>query len=291
MTYTSEDVARCCVAGLLMELATTPKPGLVDRTSAPQSYLQFTSSAIALYSHFKDAADEARIGRIIYEASRDMLRWQKGGNTHLGAILLLAPLARAAYLSKTFNEIRGSLRRVLQALGYLDTLHVLKAISLVRPGKLGRVALFDVNNPKTYEVVRGEKMGLLDVLKPYSGYEVVATEYVTNYHYSFNHGFGYLVKNLRQGVGLNDAGINTFLNILAHLPDSHVARRHGRAAARTLSNLSRQILNAGGVSTRQGRLLFEDFSEKVARSGFKPAATADILAVSYALLMLSGYRP
>ncbi len=291
MTYTSEDVARCCVAGLLMELATTPKPGLVDRTSAPQSYLQFTSSAIALYSHFKNAADEARIGRIIYEASRDMLRWQKGGNTHLGAMLLLAPLARAAYLSKTFNEIRGSLRRVLQALGYHDTLHVLKAISLVRPGKLGRVALFDVNNPKTYEVVRGEKMGLLDVLKPYSGYEVVATEYVTYYHYSFNHGFGYLVKNLRQGLGLNDAGINTFLNILAHLPDSHVARRHGRAAARTLSNLSRQVLNAGGVSTRQGRLLFEDLSEKVARAGFKPAATADILAISYALLMLSGYRP
>jgi triphosphoribosyl-dephospho-CoA synthase len=291
MTYTSEDVARCCVAGLLMELATTPKPGLVDRTSAPQSYLQFTSSAVALYRHFKAAATDARTGRVIYEASRDMLRWQKGGNTHLGAILLLAPLARAAYISNSFNEIRGSLRRVLQALGYRDTVYVFRAISLVRPGKLGRVALFDVNNPKTYEVLRKEKMGLLDVLKPYSGHEVVATEYVTNYYYSFKHGFGYLVKNLRQGVGLNDAGINTFLNILAHLPDSHVARRHGRAAARTLSNLSRQVLKAGGVSTKQGQLLFEDFSKKVARSGFKPAATADILAVSYALLMLSGYRP
>jgi triphosphoribosyl-dephospho-CoA synthase len=81
-----------------MELSTTPKPGLVDRTSAPQSYLQFTSSAVALYRHFKAAAADARTGRVIYEASRDMLRWQKGGNTHLGAILLLAPLARAAYI-------------------------------------------------------------------------------------------------------------------------------------------------------------------------------------------------
>jgi hypothetical protein len=49
-------------------------------------------------------------------------------------------------------------------------------------------------------------------------------------------------------------------------------------------------LKAGGVSTNQGQLLFEDFSKKVARSGFKPAATADILAVSYALLMLSGIQ-
>mgnify|MGYP000106458151 CR=1 FL=1 len=289
MRHGSEDIARCCVAGLLMELATTPKPGLIDRTSAPQTYLQFTSSAIALYRHFK-AATSARMGRVVYAASGDMLRWQKGGNTHLGAILLLTPLAKAAYLSKTFNQIRWSLRRVLQGLDYRDALYVFKAISMVRPGKLGRVALFDVNNPKTYEVIRREKVGLLTVLKPYAGREVVATEYVSNYTYSFEYGYRYLVKNLNQGLDCNEAGVNTFLNILAHLPDSHVARRHGMAAAKTLSNLSNQVLEAGGVSTERGRLLFEDFAKKVVRAGFKPAATADVLAVSYTLLMLSGYR-
>ncbi len=288
--YTSDDVARCCTMGLLLELAVTPKPGLVDRLSDPKIYVQFLASSTALYKHFRAAASAKSVGKVIREACKDMLSWQHGGNTHLGSLLLLTPLAAAATRCKTFSDIRPALRDVLEKMGYIDTLNIFKAIRDVNPGHLGHVAYLDVYSDKTYRTIVRRRLGVLEALKPYSGYEVVATEYSTCYHNSFVHGYQYLRKQLDK-TDFNTAGVNTFLNILKHLPDSHVSRMYGRSAARMLSRMAADVLEAGGLLTVDGRRLFGEMAEKIKVAGFKPAATADILATSYSLLLLNGWRP
>jgi len=285
-----EEVARCCVLGMLLELSTTPKPGLVDRTSNLTLYIQFTTSAIALYKHFKDAASGEDLGKTVKEACKSMLSWQSGGNTYLGAILLLMPLAKAAGKCDKFGKLRSVLKKLLRSLDYHVTLDYFEAIRLVSPGHLGRVAYLDVNLNKTDRIISRKRIGLVDALKPYVGKEVVATEYITGYENSFIHGYYYLRKLL--GVtDLNDAGVNTFLNILKNLPDSHVRRMYGLPAARALSRMAGKVLNAGGTLTDEGRRRMDVLARKIVKAGYKPAATADILSVSYTLLLLSGWRP
>ncbi|MEM4303377.1 MAG: triphosphoribosyl-dephospho-CoA synthase [Candidatus Caldarchaeum sp.] len=288
--YTVDDVARCCTLGLLLELAITPKPGLVDRSSNPILFSQFMSSSISLYKHFRDAAEGRSVGGVVFDACKDMLYWQHGGNTHLGALLLLTPLAKAAAGCNKFAELGTCLRFVLKNMDYTDTLGVFKAIKNVNPSHLGHVAYLDVYRDKTYVEITKRRITVLDALQPYKGFEVVATEYSTCYRNSFTHGYSYLKKQVRK-TDLNTAGINTFLNILKHLPDSHVARMHGGSAARMLSRMAGEVLDAGGAATAKGRAMLQELAEKISSAGFKPAATADVLAVSFTLLLLSGWRP
>ncbi|MEM4412826.1 MAG: triphosphoribosyl-dephospho-CoA synthase [Candidatus Caldarchaeum sp.] len=287
---TPDDVARCCTAGLLLELATTPKPGLVDRSSPSEQYAQFLASATALYKHFHDAAAGRSVGDVVLNACLDMLSWQRGGNTHLGAVLLLTPVAKAAGSCRDFNNLRRRVEEVLKKINQAETLKIFKAVRTVNPGHLGRVAYLDVFDEKTYRRIAERRIGVQEAFKPYGSMEVVAAEYTTSYRASFIHGYKHLRKQLTQ-LDLNTAGVNTFLNIMSHLPDSHVSRMFGRHAARTLSRMARRVLDHGGFHTDRGRRTFEDMAGRVLRAGFKPAATADVLAVSYTLLLLSGWRP
>ncbi|MEM2225195.1 MAG: triphosphoribosyl-dephospho-CoA synthase [Candidatus Caldarchaeum sp.] len=286
---TADDVARCCTLGLLLELATTPKPGLVDRMSNPVAYSQFLSSSTSLYKHFRNAAKGGRVGEVVFEACRDMLSWQRGGNTHLGALLLLTPLARAAATCDKPARLRTRLRDVLNKMDYRDTLKIFEAIRSVNPSHLGHVAYLDLYRDKTYAEIRRRRLSVLDALRPYNGHEVVATEYVTYYRNSFVHGYLFLKRQLREN-DINTAGVNTFLNILRNLPDSHVSRMYGKPAARMLSRMAAKVLEAGGASSARGRVMLREFAGKTVRAGFKPAATADLLSVSFTLMLLEGWR-
>ncbi|BAJ50037.1 conserved hypothetical protein [Candidatus Caldarchaeum subterraneum] len=289
-TMSPEDAARCCTLGLLLELATSPKPGLVDRLSNPDVYACFTASAVALYPCFLKAAQGTSVGDAVLCSTREMMSWQKGGNTHLGSLLLLTPIAKAAVEAGKIERLRGSLEKTLKQMDYRDLHKILKAIKMVGPGGLGKVAYLDVNNAKTYNLVKQRKTSVIEAFNPYAQWEVVAHEYCTNYQASIMHGYMFLRKRIEQ-EDWNTAGINTFLNILQHLPDSHVSRRQGRHAAKILSRMAKQVLDAGGVGTEEGGRRYTQFIKHVKRAGMKPAAAADVLAVSYTLLLLSGWRP
>lgn len=287
--YSAEYVANCCISALLLELATTPKPGLIDRKADPESYAQFVLSATSLHQHFAKAVYSS-IGKVALNACSDMLVWQRGGNTHLGSLLLLLPVAKAAGQTRKFNQLRRNLKTVLHHMDYRDLLNILDSIKRVNPGALGHVAYLDVYSTKTRDVVRKRKISVVDGLKPYVKREVVAHEYVTVYETSFMHGYKYMKQRLER-EDWNSAGVNTFLNLMKHLPDSHVSRRQGYQVSRMLSNLAGKILDSGGFSTSDGREKFQRFSEFVKQAGVKPAATADLLAVSYCFVLLEGWRP
>lgn len=287
--FSPEEVARCCTSAMLLELATTPKPGLVDRNSSPERFSQFTISAVGLHQRFREVASK-QIGECILSACRDMMKLQTGGNTHLGSILLLMPMAKAACSVNDFYQLRTRLGEVLKNMKQDDLIKIVQAISLVNPGGLGKVAFLDVKSPKTHEIIRRRNITVLEAFKPYVEKEVVAREYVSGYRTSFFHGYFFLKKMIAIG-DWNTAGVDTFLNLLAHNYDTHVSRRHGFPAARMLSRLAEEVLKSGGYGSCAGRRKFEDFAELVKRSGFKPASTADLLCVAYFLLLLDGWRP
>ncbi len=287
------DAAACCQLALLLELSTTPKPGLVDRYSRVSEFPHFLASSAVLHRHFMRAVSSGGkgLGRLVAEACADMLSWQRGGNTHLGSILLLMPLAASFPRVERISEIRAALHDLLEGMDYRDTLEIFKAIRMVSPGGLGRVAYLDVNDEKTYRRIVGERISVTKALSPYRNFDIVAHEYTTDYEASYTHGYMFLRSQVDKGLDANEAGVNTFLNILANMHDTHVARRHGRTAARLLSNMAKRVLEAGGASTHEGSTLLVELCLKVRLADYKPGSTADLLAAAFCMLLIDGWRP
>ena len=287
-------VASSLQLALMLELSITPKPGLVDRRGRRRGYEQFLSTISILYPYFKQAAEgREKTGRIIREACRQMLKAQSMGNTHLGSILLLTPLAKTAGETRSVNKVKHLLRKTLASLDHEDSLEILNAVREVRPGGLGRVGLLDVNDERTYEKIVKERISVIELFKPYSSYDLIAHEYATSYSYSIKHGYEHLKKLIRRGYGINDAGVLTFLNILSNIQDSFITRKYGIKTSRLISKMAHQTLKSIIVKEggRMPRRYIEDFCNYVEKQGVKPAATADILAVALAFLTLEGWRP
>ncbi len=292
-----EEVAYRCELALLLELSTTPKPGLVDRVHdfGETKFRDFLASAASLHPFFRRAVESGGkgLGRIIYMGVERFLGVQKGGNTHLGAWLLLAPLA-ASYTSRRFpvnlSTLAKSLKRVLSRLTWRDTTWIFKAVAHASPGGLGRVAYLDVRSRETYEEIRSGKITPLDALKPYKEYDVVAHEWVTGYSWSLE-GARFLIKSL----GEEDADkvfAQTFLWLLAHHPDTLISRRAGRKISKMVSEMASEALKAGGIYTSEGRRALSRLDKYLRRSRkLRPGATADLLASTIAMVLLTGWNP
>ena len=293
-----EEIAYRCELALLLELSATPKPGLVDRLHEFQEtrFTDFLASAASLRPFFHKIAEGVgkRLGRIIFMGVERFLQVQRGGNTHLGSWLLLAPLAAASAASgkipSSINTLRRNLGKILSNLDWRDTVWIFRAVAQASPGGLGRVAYLDVNRAETYLEIRREKIDPLNALKPYRDYDVVAHEWVSKYVWSVE-GRGILLNELRRG-DVGEALSQTFLQLLSRHPDTLIARRAGKGVAVMVSDMAHEVLRLGGVYTREGRKALNQLDSRLRRSRkLRPGATADLLASTIAIALLTGWNP
>src|SRR5262245_35140816 len=142
-------VAAAAETACLLEVQ-APKPGNVYRGAALPglTYRDFVLSAVAVGAVFRRRA-RGRVGRLVLESVR-ATRSLVGTNTNLGIVLLLAPLARAAFGTRPAS-LRGRLRAVLRDLDRHDARDAYAAIRLARPGGLGTVEVQDVRRAPTLD--------------------------------------------------------------------------------------------------------------------------------------------
>ncbi len=299
----AHNIAACCQLALLLEVSAYPKPGLVHRTRDfhETSFEHFLSSASSLYWPFFEAAmngirGKASIGPLVKLAVERMLSWQRGGNTHLGALLLVLPIATAAGMSDDFpvepSRLRRELKNVLKIMKPKDTEEIFRSIAYVMPGGLGRVPYLDVRMNKTYEEIRRKKITPLMALKHYVDRDIVAHEWVTGYSLTFELGYKELKREISKTKSLNEAIVNAFLKMLAQKPDTLIMRRAGIQVARLASSMAAKAIKLGGMSSAKGRKEVEKMDEQFRRSkSMRPGATADLLCSSLTVLLMEGFRP
>jgi triphosphoribosyl-dephospho-CoA synthase len=85
----------CAQLAMVLEVAAYPKPGNVDRDHdfPDTTFEHFLASAVGTYPVLEAAArSRTGAGALIHAAAEESLRWQRGGNTHFGAFVLLIPL-------------------------------------------------------------------------------------------------------------------------------------------------------------------------------------------------------
>lgn len=285
-----ETAAEKAVAAMLLELV-SPKPGNVSRfQDLPELGLdQFLASIASLALPFHAIArHEVDVGEGVLVAVRRMSEAQAGGNTHLGAILLLAPMAAAASGTE-WSSIRSTLGDVLSEMTPDDGRYLVEAISLVHPA-LPLVAEYDVYGTPV------EAFGEVDVLEWMSGgmtpremENAIAREYVTGFEFTFERSHPFL----RDALGcapLEDAIAHAFLWILARQPDTLIIARHGREVAERVTSRARRIMEAGGYLTERGRRMAADLNDDLVREGINPGTSADLVTAALYLELLGGYR-
>jgi triphosphoribosyl-dephospho-CoA synthase len=304
-------ISRCLELAILLEVSAYPKPGNIHRTADfPETrYEQFLASAVAVAPSFKKAAEqgikvtmdkitasEIGIGNIIKDGVEGMRESQSGGNTLLGAIILLAPVAAAAGMVTrqwSITKLRENIKVVVESTTPEDAVDVYDAISVVNPGGLGKSPKLDVTDLSSKCRILEERVTLFDAFKLASGYDSITYEWVNNYPITFDLGLPYLTRQLEETGDINTATVHTFLKILSEVPDTFISRKVGVAKAENISAEAGQILQEGGLSTPVGRELLQNFDIKLRDPAhdFSPGTTADITEAVLALNNLNGYKP
>jgi triphosphoribosyl-dephospho-CoA synthase len=304
-------VSNCLQLGILLEISAN-KPGNVSRLADfhGTKYEHFLASAVALRPSLETAARQGAmisrgeiepsnvgIGRIVKNAVEEVSVWQHGGNTLLGTILLLSPLAVAAGMSFSddnkfsIDNLRRSLKQVSESTSPLDAVAVYEAINIANPNGLANMApTLDVNDTSSKKKILEKKINLFEIFRISASYDSISREWVENFPITFEIGLPFLYNQL-EVTDLNTAIIRTFLRVLARVPDTLIRRKAGMEKAEDISRKAEKILN--GLSTVKGSQELLDFDKELrgSRNQLNPGTTADIIAAVLAVSILDGYRP
>jgi len=280
---TPGEVAAAGQLACLIE-AGAPKPGNVSpgRHFHDTRYEDFVASAVAIGPALA-AAGRQSVGSTVLHAVTATAEWASS-NTNLGMILLLAPLARAALHAQ--GALRDELREVLVATTVADATEVYDAIRIARPGGLGSSFREDVAAAPT--VTLREAMLLA------ADRDSVAREYATDFAATFDIGVPALRSARSAGLPWSEATVETFLRLLATMPDTLIARKLGTAAAAGVSRRAREVEDAGGVRTEAGRAAVEAFDDELRspNNAYNPGTTADLTcAALFVVILEDGWHP
>ena len=196
---TAEHISRCLQLAVLLEVS-AHKPGNVNRTANFQStrYEHFLASAVAVEPSFARAAErgimssyrkiepnEISIGEIIKDTIVSINAWQHGGNTLLGAVLLLSPIAVASGMTQvekkefSISKLRENIKLVVESSTPSDAVAVYEAINIANPGGLvDKAPTLDVNNPESKKTILEEGITLYDVFKISAPYDSISKEWI-----------------------------------------------------------------------------------------------------------------
>jgi triphosphoribosyl-dephospho-CoA synthase len=118
----------------------------------------------------------------------------------------------------------------------------------------------------------------------------VAREYATDYDVTFRLTAPALHEARERGLGWPEAILEAYLRVLADVPDTLIARKQGRGAARAVSLRAAEALAEGppGSPARDRAVLALD--ELLRREGnrLNPGTTADLIAAGLFVALAEG---
>jgi triphosphoribosyl-dephospho-CoA synthase len=278
---TGDEIATAVQLACLLE-ASAPKPGNVapDRPFRDMCHDDFLASAAAIGPAFARVGERG-LGATILAAVEATRRWTRA-NTNLGIILLAAPLARAA---ATGGPGREAVRRELDATTVADAELAYAAIRLASPGGLGSAPEADVRERPAVTLRHAMQLA--------AHRDSIAREWATGFELTFDLGAPALRAGLEAGLAWPEATVETYLHLLAEVPDTLIARKLGGAAARDVSAQAAAVLAKGGVRTPAGRAGLEAFDRALRDPANRrnPGATADLTAAALLAVILEREAP
>ena len=269
-----QSIGQCATFACLLEV-TAPKVGNVHRGADfdDLTFLDFVSSAMAI-GPAMETASSIGVGAAALAATQASLQ-ATNSNAHLGAILLLAPLATVPLSVPLINGIGD----VLRSLNRDDSEGVYQAIRLANPGGLGEVDEMDVRQQAPVD--------LLAAMHAAESRDLVARQYVSEFETVLAQAAVWIVQNMDQGCTLTEAIVRTQIQLLATHPDSLIARKCGPEVAELTSSKARQVLESGAVHDPAYRDALADLDFWMRSDGNRrnPGTTADLITAALFVLL------
>jgi triphosphoribosyl-dephospho-CoA synthase len=269
--WSEEAVAGAAQLACVLE-ASAEKPGNITprHDFADTSYEDMLRSAVALGPELGRAAERG-VGDTVLAAVRATQR-VAGANTNLGIALLLAPLARAALLGGV--SLRERTEEVLDGLTLDDARGAYAAIRAAGAGGLDEPVEHDVRDEPT--------LALRAAMAAAAERDSVAAEYATGFALTFERGLPALTRAHDAGLRPRPATVRLFLELLAAVPDTLIARKRGHRADEEISDEAARVL--------AGRASVEAFDASLRRDGnaLNPGTTADLVTAVLFVALLDG---
>jgi len=255
---------------LLLEVASTPKPGNVDRhREYPElRFEHFLAGAVGANEGLAAATDPSiGVGEAFRRAIEGMAD-QRGGNTQFGALLLLVPMVRAASRG---DLSPASASEVVADTTVEDAANFYRAFEhvdvAVRDPPEGMEPLDVRRGADAVSHLRDRSITLEDVMELSAGRDGVAAEWVGEFERTFRAGTA-----IAEGQGpVTDRTAETYLWLLSREPDTFVATKQGQRTAHSVM-VRAQEAREGGPD------LVEAFAESLVQEGINPGTTADVTA-------------
>jgi triphosphoribosyl-dephospho-CoA synthase len=267
----ANQIAWAAEMACLLEVS-AEKPGNVTRRHDfhDTSFEDFLISASAIGPALRNAT-KVSVGETILSAIQATRKFV-GVNTNLGIVLLLAPLAKAAGLYPSQN-LKTSVKTVLNNLTVDDTRLTYEAIRLAKPAGLGKSDRYDLNEIAV-------DITLIQAMEEARDRDAVSREYVTGYQITFDTGLVCLKETLNKGARRSEAIVQTFLTILAKVPDTLIARKNGMSIAQDVSDRANTILKNGGIFGDKAEIQKFDLALRDKQHKLNPGTTADVVAAT-----------
>lgn len=265
---------------LLLEVASTPKPGNVDRHREYPDlrFEHFVAGAVGAYDGLEAAAGGARVGRAFERAVRGMSH-QRGGNTQFGALLVVVPLVCAA----ADGELSpASARATVEATGVEDAKDFYRAfdhveVAVEEPPE-DMVDLDVRRGSDATGAIDDRGLTLYEVMERSTDRDGLAREWVGGFPRTFR-----TAERLLDDDGpVPERASRAYLELLAAEPDTFVAIQHDGETADWASERAQAALD-GAVDP-------EALGEEFVAKGVNPGTTADIVAGGLYVALERGLR-
>ena len=148
-------------------------------------------------------------------------------NTNLGIILLCAPIIHA-FINFKNKPLKDSIHDLILYSTEKDTMLICEAIQKANPGGLGSSDKMDVKSKP--------HVNLHEIMSFASKYDRISYQYANK----FSDILGFILPKIdeyqKRGETLDFTLSLIFLEILAEIPDSHIARKFGEKIAKKTTN-------------------------------------------------------
>ena len=221
-------------------------------------------------------------------------RWHHGGNTLLGTIFLIFPLAAGSVRTlshddRTLNGLIGATRELLREATSEDTGAIYRAIAAASPGGLGRTERWDATAPDAVDEVVSQGVTPLVAFGEAVSRDDVARELVEGFPRSLRCCSLLLDRERLE----SEAVVLAYMDLLAERPDSLIRRKAGDDAAQEVMLAARSIMSGLEPLSVDWWHGVRSLDDELRREGNSrnPGTTADITAAGLFLALCCGLRP
>lgn len=278
----ADQAASAAVRGLLYEVSTTPKPGLVDRNNSgshrDMNFFTFLDSSASLIPWFREffclgwdhssEPNEQIFERLRYAGQRAetaMFSATGGINTHKGLVFASAILCGALGKVHAGREL---------PLPFTDVLQECR--------RLGKCSLSDLHRPPNVQTTlptNGERIFTAYGIRGARG------EAAAGFPSAVQIGLPALRKWLSAGFSLNDSAAMALLTLISEVDDTNMVHRGGPELAKKRKEQAKILLSA--VTKENFKETLYTLDHQYMTENLSPGGCADLLAVSLMFHFLS----